>query len=156
MIRALTLSLVLLLAACVSTPSRADPPNPAFEAAIEACLAAATDPNAVRACYGVSARPCIEEGMGATMAYALCWSNEADVWERRAASVQARLAQRDPGRVESLEISVAAFAAFVEAECAYRGATFDGGSGAQPAMAQCAAELWMERVLMLEETERGY
>ncbi|MGE0829084.1 MAG: lysozyme inhibitor LprI family protein [Hyphomonadaceae bacterium] len=137
--------------------ARADALEGFDAAALEICAAAveaAGDEATV--CVGVAARPCIEANGAATMSEALCWSEESVFWARRAEAAAQRLAARDPARAAALSSVGKAFGQFVDQECSYRGATFQGGSGAQPAMARCAAELWAVRAGMLTATERAY
>ncbi|NWG55002.1 MAG: DUF1311 domain-containing protein [Hydrogenophilaceae bacterium] len=145
--------LIGLAAAC----AHADPFE-SFEALrMLSCVASAEAAGgAVAACLGAGARPCIAAEGPATMSETLCWSHEADWWIAQAQDAEARLRARDPPRAPALSGASEAFARFAESECAYRGETFQGGSGAQPAAARCLAELWSARAVMLLATERRY
>lgn len=151
--RAALLSLVLI---GIGGPCAHADPLEDFDPAPLAACAAEADGAALRTCVGAAAGPCIARGGGATMSEALCWSYEGEWWAARAREVETRLMERDPPRARALGHASGSFNLFADNECAYRGATFDGGSGAQPAMARCAAELWAERTIMLLETERAY
>jgi len=151
------LFLVLVVALLFGANAQSDPVEGHSEGSLATCLDEANgDRAAVRACVGAAAWPCIDEGQGATMMRSLCWSGEATWWQGRTEEVAAQLAVRDSERSASLDASTTAFEAFADRECAYRGAAFGGGTGAQPAMAECAAVLWAERYIMLSETLADY
>jgi len=153
--RGFLMSLIFALAACASAPAGAD--EIAYDAApLQQCIASAgNDAAQLAGCKGAGVRPCIASEGDSTIAATLCWDREATTWREQLDAVVARLAAVAPAHADSLRASQTAWQSWVDAECGYRADLFDGGSGAQLEHVTCAADLAVERVVMLNQTERG-
>lgn len=153
--RGLLASLVLALAACASAPARAD--DIAYDAVpLQQCIASAgSDAAQLAVCKGAGARPCIASEGDSNMAMTLCWDREASTWGEQVEAIVARLAAAAPTHADALRASQTAWEHWAEAECSYRADLFDGGSGAQLERVTCAADLAVDRVVMLNQTEAG-
>jgi len=147
------LRLAVALALAISTAQCAAVRADEFEAyrpeRVLSCVeAAADDRNALRACVGASANPCIDEEGESTMAYVLCFSSEAETWrglmDAAMARVSAEQTERDPQR---LSRATSAWETWMETECEYWAWQEGGGSGEQVERASCALGLTAERAI---------
>lgn len=145
----------LIAASCAPIRiAEADPFVGGEPAPLLTCLEQAqVDSAALNACKGVLTRACLAIEGDATMTLALCWSSEHDAWSTVMDATLARLNARDEARRETLQRSHAAWSAWTEIECGYRSDGFGGGSGAQPAYAQCMADLTADRSISLKLEE---
>lgn len=140
---------VLALAMAQSAPAHADEFEAYREERVLTCIeAAGRARDALRACIGAAADPCIDEEGGATMAYVLCFSYEADTWRELMDGATARLtaeqSYRDPHR---LSAATKAWQTWMEAECDYWAWQEGGGSGEQVDRASCAMRITAERAI---------
>lgn len=153
--RQIVLSVVLLCAPVA--PAWADV-DTIETAPLAACVsAAASDAAALRACPGVIAQPCLDSDGGYTShGMMMCYSAEAEAWERVINAVLERLTATEPDLAPSLAASQDAWRAYRDAECNYRVNRWGEGSGARVARASCIADLSAERgiALTLHDRER--
>jgi hypothetical protein len=137
----------------------------------EACLAAAQDDHAKRACVGVAAEACIATPDGeSNVGMSWCLGSEGDWWEERRADVAGRLADAAeatdtanrevgssaPAVAPRAKAADVAWAAWRDAECAVEEGFWSGGSGTGTAVAACRMTLTAERALRLERLVADY
>lgn len=151
-----------LAALCLAAPAAAQDLD--FDPApLTACLAAAEDGPAMRACVGLAADACLAANGYATVVESACRSREADLWDDRlnaayrAARDRAEAFDRDSGlpagaptRADALRDMQRAWIAFRDTTCAYEAAGWGGGTGAGPARAGCHLRLTAEQAIYLE------
>ncbi|MFQ6547859.1 lysozyme inhibitor LprI family protein [Aestuariibius sp. 2305UL40-4] len=119
-------------------------------------------------CAGLAARRCIEEspeGLG-TALYSLCFYREAEIWEKQVEIEMAALTEQAseddtanaeyydtstlPGsQVLALEEMQAAWEGFRGARCDAVAAEWAGGTGRQPARAECIMRMTAQQALYL-------
>ena len=130
--------LLVLLAIGFASPAIATP-APA-SAAVAACVAAAEDFAARRACIGQVHIACQDEGSNGvtTAGMVTCANRERAQWEAlRDAALVALHARESATQIAARERALSAHAAWSQARCAYDASLYEGGSMAIYAAAAC-------------------
>ncbi|MDO5370691.1 lysozyme inhibitor LprI family protein [Paracoccus sp. (in: a-proteobacteria)] len=141
---------VLALALLSALPASAQQYDPAL---IPACLGAAPDQTARRACIGLASQACMNAAGGETTAGMHgCLSPEIAQWDEMLNAAYAGLRQSSDSRATALRDAQRAWIAFVDAACAYEASAYEGGSLAGVVGGTCRMQRTAERALEL----RGY
>ena len=144
-------AIILALVVLACAPVQADPFESYNADFISDCVSGAgADEDALHACLGAGATPCVAADGGATLSHVLCWDHEATTWreliERATNDMGARHAYRDPQRLAAANT---AWEAWAEAECDYWAWEEGGGVGEQIDRARCHARVNAERAITL-------
>lgn len=126
------------------------------EGEVAACVESAGDEgDALAACQGVVANPCLEtDGGASTQGMVMCFAAEADAWASELHAALTRLAAARPETDAALTSAQDAWSDYRDSECAYRVARWGEGSGARVVLAQCLAQLTALRAIDLIAYER--
>ena len=141
--------LLVLLAIGFASPTFAAPPA---ARTIQACVAAADDFAARRACIGQVSITCQDEGDGGvtTAGMVMCANRERTQWEALTQTALDTLrAQETPTQTIARDRALSAHAAATQARCAYEASQFEGGSLAIYAAAACEMGQAADLALML-------
>lgn len=141
--------LLVLLAIGFSSPTFAAP-RPAHT--VQACVAAAEDFAARRACVGQVNLACQDEGDGSvtTAGMVMCANRERAQWEALRDATLVTLRTRESAtQTLARERALSAHAAWSRERCAYEASQYEGGSLAIYAAAACAMDQAADLALML-------
>lgn len=164
---------LLILSLCAFAPFAARAQNlPPFDPApIAACLAAAAADTDRLACAGMAANVCMATEAGSSnVGMGGCLVQERDWWEAQRDAAAGRLADvarrndavlNETGsaaaRAEPLAADAeAAWRVWKDADCAYEGAFWGGGSGTGVAIVSCDLQHTAARFIRLEALLRAY